>query len=95
MNRRLRTGYDPHSTNAWIHGAAGIALIMLGLFGSAIADWWIPPEGDAGLDPAGETSLPWISDAPDPWEVEQVDVPGDPPEWETICQAFGTCTPEE
>jgi hypothetical protein len=104
MNRKLRARLliagrrarhqDVHTANAKLHGVMGITLIMLGLFGGALADWWIPPDDDAGIDPAGETELAWISDAPSPWEIEKVDLPDEPPEWETICEAFGTCKPE-
>jgi hypothetical protein len=69
----------------------GVTLILLGLFGGALADWWIPPDTDAGIDPAGETELAWISDAPSLWMVERVDIP--PPDAipVQVCEQFGTC----
>jgi hypothetical protein len=88
---------DLRRASAWRDAACGMLLIGIGLFGSAIADWWIPPDTDAGIDPAGETELAWISDAPSPWITERVDLPPAPPLIEPeprVCEQFGTCRPE-
>jgi hypothetical protein len=107
MNKRLQARLalagrrarhqDVHAANAKLHGVMGVTLIMLGLFGGALADWWIPPDTDAGIDPSGETELAWISDAPSPWITERVDLPPAPLPVEPgprVCEQFGTCKPD-
>lgn len=88
MNARLRarlahrarqlTDDDLRAGLRWRDSVFAWVVIALIAFGAPLADWAIPPDDDAGIDPAGETELAWISDAPSLWTVERVELPPAP-----------------